>query len=237
MKNIIVSSILIILFGFLSCNINKSPGTSTPINAQTEPEETTTWDNYFPMKPGLKWIYDSHIESAASRDVIRTIEIVGKEKVDSVLCTVFVIKNNGELTTKDYLKSDAEGIALYRQYSNGSLKDINPPDYRYKNPVEPGERWEWEGTFEGLGDVTFKYLIEAEEEVSLPMDTFNTIKLVTTAYESRLLDVSGLFGSVDVEVEPIYTSTQWLAKDVGIVKEVFQIENVTITSILKSFKD
>ena len=116
---------------------------------------------------------------------------------------------------------------------------FNPPQVRLRFPLVTGETWEWEGDIPGVvGKVTFKSgVVAGEEAVEVPAGKFKTIKVVTTGYKTADLRFKNLWGGskMKVLVEPIFERTTWLAKDVGKVKETFEIKNHVITSTLTKY--
>ena len=197
----------------------------------------TNWNRYFPMEQDCQWTYDSHVESAASRDEVRSVEVVGTKIVSGVECTVLEIRTDGAVTTRDYLQADQRGVLAYQQEMSGSTRQIVPPEYRLRFPLTAGASWEWEGHVPGVGAVTVKYEVHGRENITVPVGTFDAVKVVVTAFDSKLLRIreSMQLGAMDVDVEPVSTLTRWLAEDVGVAREMLQTKNVRVTSELRKY--
>lgn len=209
----------------------------TVVSLSCETQSRTDWMTYFPLAVGNEWNYHNHVESAASRDEKITVKVTGTTTLRNAQCYILEIVTDGELTIREFLHVDEAGLFTYKQEMKGSSRDFEPALHRLRFPLTMGKTWTWEGNVPGVGQATFKYKVEGKEEVQVPAGKFNTIKVVTTTFETDLLRTAESMRQIgiDTEVEPACVDTEWLAKDVGVVKKTLKVLNVLITSQLKSY--
>jgi hypothetical protein len=191
----------------------------------------------FPLEPGMTWTFESHVDSAASRDEIRVLQVTGEVVVGDVECAILEVRTDGRLTGTDWLQSDGDGIRLRRTTLEGSAHDIVPPDFRLRFPARAGASWEWTGSLPKIGDVVLRHRGEGPEKVTVPAGTFDAFKVVTQALDPKLLKQAESLSltGLDVKVEPHVTLTRWYAHGVGPIREVFETNGVRVTSVLKAF--
>jgi hypothetical protein len=193
--------------------------------------------SYFPLAVGNEWSYHSEIHSAASREETRVSKVTGVETIENVRCHILEVRANEQLTVREYLDLDDEGLFVYRREMGDSTVYVAPPEQRLKFPLTAGRTWTWEGDFPGIGVATIEFEVKAEEDVQVPAGDFKAIKIVATIFQKDLLEAAEIMQSsgMEVEVEPICVLTRWLAQDVGIIKETFETENVLTTRELTSY--
>ncbi len=216
----------------VSCSKSNQPETSREVGSQLP-----NGRRYFPMQEVSQWIYDTHVESAASRDQTRSVGVVGTSDINGLECAIVEIRTDGALTSRDFLRADNRGVAVCRQELGGATREITPPNYRLIFPFTAGVTWKWEGEMPGVGSATMEYEVYGEEKITVPAGTFDSMKVVTTIFDSKSLETaeSMQVGTINVDVEPMSTLSRWFVKDVGVAREVLQIKNVCITSNLKKF--
>lgn len=206
-------------------------------------QDKRDWGSYFPLTVGNEWTYQDNVQSAASRVQARTVKVTGSTDVNNVQCHIMEIITDGKLTSQDFLALDEKGVLAYKKEMGSSVFLFSPPLCQLKLPIAAGQEWEWQGDFPGIGESKLFFIVEGQEEVSVPAGKFKAFKVVMKAFDKKTSDQYDAMrlmftGSSNVKVEPIEpicVQTRWVSKDVGIVKETFKIKDVIITSELKSY--
>lgn len=168
--------------------------------------------NYYPDEFGNTWRLRS---TDGVEEKIVTIE--GPEIVNGEELRIIMDQSPEDLS-KLYIKTEADGIKLYRLVAEVPLigevvYDITPPQDYLPNPLDLGTKW----TIEGEASVpllgTIQSIIESEvvaiDDVTVPAGSFpNSLKIEQTVTNVVLI------GNVEVDM------TMWLAPNVGIVKTI-----------------
>jgi hypothetical protein len=174
-----------------------------------QPKDTAVADGYFPLKPKTKWTYKV-------QDQIVEVAVVGPEKFGTEECVKMDTLVNGKVVASELYAVKADGV--YRV----KVKDdkIDPPVKVLPLPLKKGDAWKINSKV-GTQTVSGEFKIKGDEKVDTPAGKFDNVMLV----EGTDLDVAGTKTTVKM----------WLAKDKGIVKLSYKINDAEQVLELKQF--
>lgn len=166
-----------------------------------------------------------------------TFKITGVQDIDGVSCFIKETIINQDQNPREYYEINPEkGLLLHRQdfllfnpkLGNFQLTEakIDPPQVFMEFPLTEGKSWTRSAD---MGGVTLSavFLVRGEEEVETPAGKFTALKIESHGGNSGTAGNTG--GSE-------FTSFQWYARGVGMVKEIVQVEKGTSTTVLKEYK-
>lgn len=120
-----------------------------------------------------------------------------------------------------YVKETYQKIKVLLFVNNESKFSYNEPLPRFKYPVTLGQTWEWNGTEFNDGEkntLEIKSVVVGAEQIKIKAGEFNTIKVITEIESS-----SGTKNKI----------TEWLAKDIGIIKSEIEINGGGIMGLMR----
>jgi hypothetical protein len=165
---------------------------------------------YFPLKVGNTWEY-----LTSGKKIVVTVK--AHEMVSGMLCAKVETDLSGVLLTEHITVKDG---GVYRVQANG--KKVEPPFLILKVPPKAGESWTNKSSLEGFiieGTMT----VAEEKNVKVGSKDYDTLFLVS----SSNLKVGGQDAVMKT----------WFARDVGMVKQIFQMSgsNIDVTVELDKF--
>jgi hypothetical protein len=171
--------------------------------------------DYFPLPIGAVWKYK--FITSGGQEFGFTQQVIEAEKQDdgSTWYKVEVVSTEPIYTW--FSKSDG-WVLMHREKSSGYDGKYTPAKKYLKDPMLPGDTWEWKGIRPGVQAVDLEesnQVVEIEEVV-VPAGTFKAIKVVT--------DV--------VQAGTSVKRTYWYADGVGFVKGVIESSSFKSTSEL-----
>ncbi|HEX7897159.1 MAG TPA: hypothetical protein VF950_05340, partial [Planctomycetota bacterium] len=162
--------------------------------------------DYFPLPPGASWSYK--MSSGQSFEM----RIVGSSKVGSQACVV--IENVlGPQTTREHVAVTREGLTAFKVENAFGAFEYSTPIVRAKLPFKKGDAWQIQ-LKEGNQLNTYHYRAEGEEPVTVPAGVFDAWKVSTTLGPAVM--------------------SNWFAKGVGLVKQVYEVNGQAMTAELVS---
>jgi hypothetical protein len=162
---------------------------------------------YYPVKIGTTWTY-----KIGGQEQRIQIKVTKHEKVGNTTCAV--LEASGAMPVTEYVSPQADGVYRFK----GMNQEVTPPLLFFKLPAKKGEAWKVEckvGAMAVKGDCS-----EDEANVTVPAGKYDTI-VVKNDLELNNTKV---------------TTTYYFAKDVGMVKQVADINGVNIVLELEKFE-
>lgn len=163
------------------------------------PDET-----WLPLKKGAKWTYSTDYDEKT--DLVH--EVVGTEKVGDVEC--FVVEHRSENAEEkrirklrgEWLSAGEGGVKILKVRRGQSDMTVEKPFFKLRLPFRKDDEWAGEAA---AGENPSKYttIVEGQEEVQVPAGKFLCWKLKV---------------KVESGTRHKSESTEWYAKDVGLVK-------------------
>ena len=189
---------------------------------------------YFPDQTGNEWRYQGRITEGVVNQIedktfVNVSKIMGKEKKDGVMVTVFHDTNPGDQgSTDSYYLRDAAGIRYYGSKPGTILERQLIPYQIVRFPLEvPSSFHQLDRKSLNLGldldrdgqaetvDVRATVNIEGQEAVTVPLGTYEQA-IRMEAHMNLLVRLSG----DGTRISGFDTMTLWLVKGVGLVKYV-----------------
>ena len=168
--------------------------------------------NYYPDEFGNTW----RLRSTDGVDE-RIVTIEGPEIVNGEELKIIADQTNGD-TNRLYVKTEPDGIKLYRLIANVALLgeiifDYSPPQFFLPNTIDLGTKWiiEGEASIPLLGQIhsTTDSEVVAIDDITVPAGSFpNSLKI-----EQAVMNIAPV-GNLDLKM------TMWLAPHVGLVKAI-----------------
>ncbi len=168
--------------------------------------------NYYPDEFGNTW----RLRSTDGVDE-RIVTIEGPEIVNGEELKIIADQTNGD-TNRLYVKTEPDGIKLYRLIANVALLgeiifDYSPPQFFLPNTIDLGTKWtiEGEASIPLLGQIhsTTDSEVVAIDDITVPAGSFpNSLKI-----EQAVMNIAPV-GNLDLKM------TMWLAPNVGLVKAI-----------------
>ena len=168
--------------------------------------------NYYPDEFGNTW----RLRSTDGVDE-RIVTIEGPEIVNGEELKIIADQTNGD-TNRLYVKTEPDGIKLYRLIANVALLgeiifDYSPPQFFLPNTINLGTKWiiEGEASIPLLGQIhsTTDSEVVAIDDITVPAGSFpNSLKI-----EQAVMNIAPV-GNLDLKM------TMWLAPHVGLVKAI-----------------
>lgn len=189
--------------------------------------EEPTKPDYFPLAPGNTWAYKTTFETKGEKTpdaltkVTTTKQVVKVEMQDGKTTATLesaldfgMPVGNGPEKTREVILADGTGV--YNPRPKGSQSDQATPLFKY--PLKPGVIFT--GTVrEGDVEVTTQVTVREMVEVVVPAGTYKAVPVETTVTSKAAT----------------LTSMAWYASGVGLVKQTYLTEKLTITLELKAF--
>lgn len=168
---------------------------------------------YYPLRVGTTW----HYKAGEGKFTIR---VAKHEKVGETLCARLEVTRDGKVVGTQHLAVAADGVYCHSQTTDGNVtRTPKPPILVLKLPPKKGEGWKADSTADGKAiSGTFQI---GEEEIKVSAGTYKAVRIT-----SQELEANGL--------KPVITT--YYARDVGMVKQVIQENNVTLAIELEKFK-
>lgn len=198
-----------------------------------QPTETAGGVAWFPLEPNRRWVYTvtSRIESTGEatgqpEEATHTLDVyvADPQVVDGHTTAVLEWKLDGDLAQRDFFVTREEGgvrtlFCVKRIHGFGEhMKEYALVEWQpnAREDLAVGQEWTWQGKAgPTAGRQTFK--VVREEEVVTPAGTYRALVLQ--------IDFTG-------EDESQGTMTRWLARGIGIVREVSEVR--TTTSVFRT---
>lgn len=177
-------------------------------NGDEEPEpepQALSVTDYFPIKENVKYVYEGEGNEYASFEVY--IDYTSEDKVQQR------VNNGGTVVARVFTIKDgaltrvlSRGEAYYRE----NLLDAKEGEEEVllMEPLEAGTTWT-------LEDGRTRTITSVDAEVSTPLATYTAIEVVTEGVNDK--------------------STDYFAKDIGLVKTIFESEGAIVSSSIKEF--
>ena len=186
--------------------------TALPGGAQAPPAQTTRPD-YYPVKAGAKWTYD--LDPGNGRKIRVTNQIVRFETINGKSMARLETVINGRVAMTQHLLSTPEGVFRCRL----SESDVSPPLCFLKYPFKEGEAWQAEPVI-------------GNEHSKMSFKSGRHEELMSTAAKYQAISVAC---EISVEAAQLKTKS-WYAPDVGMVKDVREWGDTTVTMELVTFE-
>jgi hypothetical protein len=175
----------------------------------TEKEKTP---DYYPLKPGTKWLYEMNANGQKVKvlnqvALIETLDGKSLAKIETVV--------NGEVTGTEHVAATDKGVFRYRVKG----VELPSPICLLKYPFKKNETWEMEATI-GSEKLTVKGRAVDREELTVGAGKYQTLKVEvnTTVIGQQII------------------STYWFAPEVGIVKHTMVEAGKDVTWELAKFE-
>jgi hypothetical protein len=148
-----------------------------------------------PLEPGMMWTYTS----GGTQVQVRRVE--GVSRIGRFECRV-VEARTGDAIEKFWMRSEKDGLKVYRLSDGKAVIDFDDPQILIKYPAAPGVRWTFE---ERHGPVTLHVEGTYEADEDLPV-----LKGIRRCARVRLVK--------SVERQAVLNQTSWYAPGVGLVR-------------------
>jgi hypothetical protein len=199
---------------------------------QAQPTEVAGGVAWFPLDPNRRWVYTvtSRIESTGEagepEEATHSLDVyvADPQVVDGHTTAVLEWKLDGDLAQRCYFVTREEGgtrtlYCVKRIHGFGEhMKEYALAEWQpnAREDLAVGQEWTWQGKAgPTAGRQTFK--VVREEEVVTPAGTYRALVLQ--------IEFEG-------EDESRGTMTRWLARGIGIVREVSEVR--TTTSVFRT---
>jgi hypothetical protein len=169
--------------------------------------------NFYPDDIGNTWVLQSEDGTA-----LRTVTIKGPDDLNGQEVKRIEDGTNPDDISQYFVKPDSDGLNLYRAVVSLPLLgeitfDYSPPQVFLPIPIVLGTTWTLESEtntpLTGAVTISIRAEVVAIEDVTVPVRTFqDCLKIVQ--------DTSLRLGIIELT----FTSTMWLAPDVGLVKSI-----------------
>ncbi len=154
---------------------------------------------YQPLVPGWTWTYEIESGGTCRRAV------VGRESVGRFDCCV-IEETSGESRLRWWVRSDREGLKLFR-FSDGSARhDLEDPAVWFRYPPQRGGRWDYE-MWHGSVEIQCNAVYEADERIKAPAGEFTCARVRTFAFCERT---------------QVFEKADWYAKGIGLVRQTIK---------------
>jgi len=178
--------------------------------ALAQPAKSTS--DYFPIKPGTKWVYKAGDQAVEVRVSDKTVKFNNED------CVQLETSVGGKVVASELYSLKADGV--YRV----KVKDdkIDPAIKVLPIPVKAGDSWKFDSKV-GTQRVTGEFKVKGDKEkVKVPAGDFAEVVEI----DGSELDVAGAKTSVKL----------WFVKEKGIVKLYYKIAETETTLELTEFK-
>ena len=166
-----------------------------------------------------------------------TLKISGVQDIGGVNCFIKETVTNQDQNPREYYEVNPEkGLLLHRQdffmfnpkLGNLELKEakVDPPQVVMEFPLTPGKSWTRSADMGGMTQSAI-FLVRGEEEVETPAGKFTALKI-----ESHGGNSAPAGNTAGTE----FSALQWYVRDIGMVKEIVKLKDLTSTTVLKEFK-
>jgi len=205
-----------------------SPDTQDLFPLDPTIQNTITIRDFYPLETGDSWMYTVSGGGTITLHVPAGSVIINGQPAR-------IVTSTSDDSSKSFY-SNNDGIRLHGELSPEGDGTYFPPVRYTLGSVSPGQAMTESGTaqlsFVGLGEFTFNYTsnttIQTIERITVPVGTFNNALKYTNS-----ATFSGVILGVPLTITQ--TSIQWIAKDVGLVKEITTVDGVTETYELLSY--
>lgn len=167
--------------------------------------------SYYPLKVGSKWHYKMEVNN---QTLTAVNEIAKVENIDGQMLARLECAINGKVAATEHLSNTAKGI--FRHRFNGI--EITPPVKLLSFPLKDGDTWK-DAVKMGTEKATYECKV-GKEDVEVPAGKYSAY---TTSLELQA-------GGATV------TTTYWFAANVGVVKQVADINGTKITLLLEKYE-
>ncbi|GMU97032.1 MULTISPECIES: hypothetical protein [Ignavibacterium] len=172
---------------------------------------------YFPLDSSRVLFYKSNLG-----DIKLEIEKSDKIFVAELKSDDFIYRQNLIIREDGvYVKETYQNIKVFLIVNKESRFTYDKPLPRFKYPISPGQTWIWKGiefNDEEKNKLEVKSTVVGTEMIKIRAGEFNTMKVVT-----EIESASGTKNRV----------TEWLAKDIGIIKSEIEIQGGGIIGIMR----
>ncbi len=177
-----------------------------PANEKKDPPP-----NYYPLEVGNEWQFNITVGEKTTKMDSRIAKI---ENIDGVALARLECGVNNQVSATEHLRQTEKGV--FRHRYNGA--ECDPPVCLLQYPVKASARWEGKLT---VGKEKAKYSCETKDEtVEVGAGKFKCVRV------DLRLDSMG----------QIVNTSYWFVKDVGMVKQTIDVDNLSILLELQSFQ-
>ncbi|MBI2930612.1 MAG: hypothetical protein HYY16_03090 [Planctomycetes bacterium] len=156
----------------------------------------STASEYQPLEIGWRWTYAIEGGGTCQRTV------VGRENVGRFDCRV-VEETAGERRAKWWLRSDRDGLKLFRAADETTVQDMEDAAIWFKYPPSRGERWRYDA-WHGMVELQCYGVYEDDERVRVPAGEFTCARVRTFGF---------------CEQTQVFEKVEWYAKGIGLVRQ------------------
>ena len=152
-------------------------------------------NDFNPLEVGMDWAYST------GGPFVQRRKVTGVQRVGRFDCRI-VEAQTEKATEKHWMRSEKDGLKVYRVSAGLEVIDFDDPLVLIKYPAVPGVRWAFEERH-GLVTLDVAGAYEADEDVQVKKRTLRCarIRLVKSVQGQTVLD-----------------QTSWYARGVGLVK-------------------
>jgi hypothetical protein len=174
--------------------------------------------NYFPLSVNAVWKYKFTTSTGGEFEFTQKMIEAEKQDDGSTWYKLELVSTQSIYTWF----SESDGWVLMHREKSDTYDGMYKPVKKYlKNPMFPGDTWEWKGKRPGATEVDLEESNQVGEieEIVVPAGTFKAIKVVTEVVQAGA---------------PV-KKTYWYADGVGFVKGVIDSGSFKSTSELVEF--
>ncbi len=179
----------------LALSIVIIPGCGSAVRPTVGGDRTTAGE-YQPLEVGWRWTYAIEGGGTLNRAV------VARENVGRFDCRV-IEETNDKTRLRWWLRSERDGLKLYRTSDGKSWQDFEDPAIWIRYPAVRGTRWEYE-TIHGPVELICNGVYEDDERLRVPAGEFTCARVRTFGFCDRT---------------QVYEKVEWYAKGIGLVKQ------------------
>jgi hypothetical protein len=176
--------------------------------------------DYFPLRPGYWWNYNSITQSGTVSGFTVTVKAADRLPDGVVTYLVETVSTGFKPFQDVYAKPKGWVLMLRQQFLTTGDTGVYAPVKQYlKNPLRSGDTWEWSGTGTAMNvPISEVNAVDGPEEVIVPAGKFRAMRVTTQVVQSG------------APVKKIY----WYAPGVGMVKSATDSGSVqSETQLLK----
>lgn len=175
--------------------------------------------DYFPLNNKKLLLYKSNLgDIKLTVDKNEEIYISELKSDDFIYRQKLIVRDDGVFVKETYQKIKV--LLFINKESKFSYNELLP---RFKYPIVQGQSWEWKGmeiNDEEQNNLEVKTKVVGQEQIKTDAGEYNALKVVTEIESS-----SGTKNKV----------TEWLAKEIGIVKSEIEINGGGIMGVMRDF--
>lgn len=168
---------------------------ATGVPMTVRPERTTAAEMQ-PLEVGWQWVYVTSANALCRRHV------AAREAVGRFDCAV-VVETIGDVQNRYWIRSERDGLKLYRFADRYARQDMDDPLVWFKYPARIGETWEYEARH-GPVEILCQGRYEADDTITVPAGRFTCARVRTVG---------------TCEQTTVFDKTEWYARGIGLVRQ------------------